>query len=303
MEPVGEQNKNQHLSPMLADIQDNGPDVEASDYADGPGFTRPLDEEDELEELELYEYDDEPQSDSRNIIAILALGLSVLLGAALAWTWFDARSDRERLQEQVRELTARLDAVAAEPSLQDLTSRLSRLELTGAAPPLSVAEPLTEPLTEPQSVVLQDELASRSEANVGQTEDLTALSLPAQDSAPLQTDQAVADVAGADAAVDAPVPVVEPALSAEPPEQSLATTEPSGWSVILGSFRDVTRANAMAERLASAGEVIEVIELQRADGIAYRVAVSGLPDALTARRKAAELQDQWDLQGLWVSRD
>lgn len=280
------QDKNLHFSSLLAQIKDNGseeplphpPPEPAGDHIQGAARAA--------------EPAQRPQAQPRPRTNTMSKWLFVLLLLCLAGLAYNGYETWLRLS--------------------NLESAWLRLESRQENAPkaVDIEGPSAELLGELQLRVA--ELEYSVEIQRAQLQALQAA--PVDDMPALQAGapEAVADDSAKEIAQQEPAPRTEPPAAPaaregiDPGEQIVtgaATAEPVSWSVILGSFRDRARANQMAERLASGTHLIEVLEVEKPDGMQYRVAVAGLSDPQRARELAAELQKEWGLRGLWVSSD
>lgn len=224
------------------------------------------------EEPDWDDEDEDDEDERQGLRASWPLGMIAIAVVALillAVGGFGVMQERSALEEQVRDLQARL-ALAVAP--EEVTAeREARREL------LQRYEALER---EAENLRLENrQLAD------------TASGLEQQLEAQRQTTRPETASAKPE-----PKPESKPAPAAPP-----ATAVGGKWFVNFGSYSQRALAASWAERLEPAAG--EVVVSPAPDSKLYRVRVIALPDKATAQAVATALQDQYDLPRLWVGKE
>lgn len=258
---MNDTDKNQHLSPILSDITDYGPDHEDVDKPQEPAVeggdaTTAGDPDDSFQALQPRD----ARNRSSTVILCLTLFLLAALAAALA---YQSQTRMDQMQQQISQLRSERPARSA---FADEHSHPDN-------PELAMLKLRVENL---QSQVL--ELHGNSVSEHTNSE-------PAEIHAPV-----------ASAAATPPV-----SMGDEPGRPQVDTLPPAApWFVNLASFKLEIVARRWAESLENPPRPVQIVPVDSNGRTFYRVRVGGYATRAEAQAGAGTLKAQWQLDDTWV---
>ncbi len=289
---MSDADKNQHLSPILSNIPDYGPEGADSDSAPS---TPPLMQSRQDAEREAG-IETGPTPRGSNTTLLLTLSLLVLAAITAVFAYWQITQTRE-LQLGLSELSSQAGAIDRPPSSPGEASAFALTEHSHAADPgLSDLPGRVDELQaqlaqlEGQIAALKDETAALSDETAALKDETAALS--AGGTAPAAESPAAAAGTAA-ASADKPAGTVQagqPAASGDGP-----------WFINLVSFEREADARRWAAGQKGAPYPLQVVPVTSGDRALFRVRVGGFATRAEAKAQADTLAQQWSLKGLWVS--